>query len=423
MRIKTAASTFILLGLLLSFGAAAEPLATAPPESVGLSSERLQRISDVLRADIAKGALPGTVLLISRQGKIAYFEALGHSDPQAKTPMGKDAIFRIYSMSKPITTVCIMMLVEQGKIALSDPVAKYIPEFKDVQVGVEKRDAEGKVTLDLVPPSRPMTIQDLLRHSAGLTYGFFGEGAVKALYKKANLYDGDPDNAEFTARLAKLPLAFQPGTTWEYSHATDVLGRVVEVASGQSFYQFMKEAVLDPLGMTDTAFYVADPAKQARLAEPFADDRMIAPDSPFSDPRLTTKQELGGQGLVGTAMDYARFLQMLINGGTLEGRRYLAPRTVAYMTSDHMGGVIRRGPYDLMGPGYGFGLGFAVRTDAGLASLPGSVGDYYWGGAGGTAFWIDPKEKMFVVFMMQSPSKRLYYRTLLRNMVYAAIME
>ena len=421
MRVRLAAT--VVLCLLLSVPAvAAQLLPSARPESVGLSSERLSRITEVLRNDIAKGVIPGAVVLIARQGKVAYFEALGSLDPQAKTLMGKDAIFRIYSMTKPITSVCIMMLFEQGKLALSDPVAKYIPQFKDLQVGEEKRDAEGKVTLELVAAKRPITIQDLLRHTSGLTYGFFGEGAVKKIYNEVDLFRDDPDNSEFADRLAKLPLVYQPGSTWEYSHSTDVLGRVVEVVSGKSLHQYMKDTLFDPLGMSDTAFYVADPAKQARLAEPFANDRSFGPGLPFSDPRLKTRQELGGQGLVGTAMDYARFLQMLLNGGTLDGRRYLGPRTIAYMTSDHMGEV-KRSPFDILGPGHKFGLGFAVRTESGVAAFAGSPGDYAWSGAAGTSFWVDPKEKMFAVFMIQSISKRAQYRPLLRNMVYAAIVK
>ena len=413
----------LLLGLFVSLTAIADPLPTTPPESVGLSSKRLQAITDTLKADIAKGTIPGAILLISRNGKIAYFEAMGSLDPEKKTPMTKDGIFRIYSMSKPITTVAAMMLFEQGKLALSDPVAKYIPAFKDVKVGEEKPGPDGKPTLELVPPKRPMTVQDLMRHSAGLTYGFFGDGAVKKAYIAAGLYDGEFDTAQFAERVSKLPLMFQPGTTWEYSHATDILGRIVEVASGKSLYQFEKENILDPLGMTDTTFYVTDPAKQARIVEPFPNDRAIGPGIDFSDPRALNKHELGGQGMMGTATDYARFLQMLINGGSLDGKRYLGPKTIAYMISDHMGDVIRRGPYDLLGPGYKFGLGFGVRTDDGLAPYAGSNGDYYWGGAGGTYFWVDPKEKMFVVYMMQAPSKRVHYRTLLRNMIYAAVVE
>ena len=422
MRTKLAVLAF-LLSLLLPTRAFADPLPTATPESVGFSPERLSRITEVLRSDIAKGTIPGAVLLISRHGKIAYFESLGSLDPQAKTTMGWDAIFRIYSMSKPITTVCAMMLFEDGKLSLSDPVAKYIPDFKDVKVGEEKRDADGKVTLDLAAPKRPMTIQDLMRHTSGLTYGFFGEGAVKKVYREANLNAGDSDNTEFSNRLAKLPLVYQPGTTWEYSQATDVLGRVIEVVTGKPLYQALKDMLLDPLGMTDTSFYVTDQAKQPRIAEPFTSDRTIGAGAEVNDPRVARKYESGGGGLVGTAMDYARFAQMLLNGGTLDGRRYLGPKTVAFMASDHMGDLIKRGPYDLVGPGHKFGLGFAVRTDAGVAAAAGSVGDYAWGGAGGTYFWVDPAEKMFVVFMMQSPSKRAQYRPLLRNMIYAAIVE
>src|SRR5262245_14319123 len=268
-----------------------------------------------------------------------------------------------------------------------------------------------------------MTIQDLMRHSSGLTYGFFGEGAVKKLYLEANLNEGDPTTAAFVDRLAKLPLVYHPGTTWDYSQSTDVLGRVIEVVTAKSFHQALKEMLLDPLGMVDTSFYVADPSKHARIAAPFAKDRTIGKEATINDPRIPQKYESGGGGLVSTVTDYARFLRMLANGGTLNGKRYLGPRTIAYMTSDHMGDVVRRGPYDLLGPGVKFGLGFAVRTEAGLAPVPGSVGDYNWGGGGGTAFWVDPKEEMFVVYMMQAPSKRTQYRILLRDMVYAAIAE
>jgi CubicO group peptidase (beta-lactamase class C family) len=422
MKLRTALFSLVLC-LLLPLKAFADALPTAPPESIGLSSKRLQAVTDALKAGIAKGDIPGAVLMISRHGKIGYFEAMGSLDADKKTPLAKDSIFRIYSMSKPITSLLIMMLFEDGRLFLSDPVAKYIPEFKDVKVGVEKKDAAGNVTLELVAPARAMTIQDLLRHSSGLTYGFFGQGAVKKAYNDAKLDDGNPTTAEFVARLAKLPLVYHPGTTWDYSHATDVLGRVIEVVTGKSLHQAMREMLLDPLGMTDTSFYVTDPAKQARIAEPFANDRAIGGGVMVNDPRVAMKYESGGGGMVGTAMDYARFLQMLLNGGTLDGRRYIGPRTIAYMTADHMGDVIRRGPYDLLGPGYKFGLGFGVRTDTGLAPYAGSAGDYYWGGAAGTAFWVDPKEKMFVVYMMQSPSKRVPYRILIRDMIYAAITD
>jgi CubicO group peptidase (beta-lactamase class C family) len=416
-------ATVLVCCLLFPGSSIGDPLPTTAPESIGLSSKRLQMITETLKADIDKGVIPGALLMISRQGKIGYFEAIGSLDPEKKIPMTKDAIFRIYSMTKPITTVAAMMLFEDGRLALNDPVAKYIPAFKGVMVGEEKKDAEGKVTLDLVAPRSAMTIQDLMRHSSGLTYGFFGEGAVKKRYREANLNEGDPTTEEFVDRLAKLPLVYHPGTTWDYSQSTDVLGRVIEVVTGKSLYAALREMLLDPLGMTDTSFYATDPSKHARIAEPFANDRAIGAGAQVNDPRIVRKYESGGGGMLSTAIDYARFLQMLANGGTLDGKRYLGARTIAYMTSDHMGDVVRRGPFDLLGPGVKFGLGFAVRTEGGLAPINGSIGDYSWGGAGGTAFWVDPKEKMFVVYMMQSPSKRQQYRALLRAMVYAAIAE
>jgi CubicO group peptidase (beta-lactamase class C family) len=391
---------------------------------VGLSSERLGRISAMLKADADKGTIPGAILLVARHGKIAAFDAVGVRDPGSKAPMTKDAIFRIYSMSKPITSVATMILFEEGKLALADPVAKYIPQLGGVKVGVEKADASGGApTLELVAARRPMTVQDLLRHTSGLTYGFFGDGLVKKAYVDSKLWVDYPSNAEFVDRIAKLPLIYQPGTTWDYSHSTDVLGRLIEVVSGKTLYEFEKARILDPLGMKDTAFYVTDKTKQDRIAEPFPNDRSIGLDAEFNDPRVVQKWESGGGGMVGTAMDYARFLQMLLNGGTLDGKRILGPKTIAYMTADHLGASINPGPLYLPGAGFGFGLGFGVRKDAGVSELIGSVGDVNWGGAGGTYFWADPKEDLFVVFMMQSPKQRVPYRAVLKEMVYAAITK
>jgi CubicO group peptidase (beta-lactamase class C family) len=402
----------------------ADGLPRAKPEEVGLSSERLAALTDKLRADIGQETIPGAVLLILRRGKIAYFESLGQLDPQTKAPMTKDAIFRIYSMSKPITTVAAMILVEEGRITLDEPAARYLPQFAKPEVGVEKPDpAGGRPVLNLVPARRPFSIQDLMRHTAGLTYGFFGEGAVKKLYVEADLFAGDPSNADFVERLAKLPLAYQPGTTWDYSHATDVLGRLIEVVAGKSLLAFEKERILDPLGMSDTAFYVPEESKQGRIAEPFTSDRSFGVGSQFNDPRMTRRWESGGGGMVSTAIDYARFLQMLLNGGTLDGQRILGPRTVAYMTADHLGPGIVPGPYYIPGAGYGFGLGVAVRREAGVNAANGSAGEYYWSGVGGTAFWVDPAQQLAVVFMMQSPSQRVHYRAMLRDMIYAAIVD
>ena len=420
---RTLTTLIALLCVLTACAAHAQTLPTAKPEDVGLSTERLGRITARLRADAEKGIIPGTVLLVARQGKIAMFEASGVRDPQTKAPMTRDAIFRIYSMSKPLTSVGLMLLFEEGKLTLDQPVSKYIPALGNLKVGVEKVDGAGVRTLELVPSRRDMSIQDLLRHTSGLTYGFFGDSLVKKEYVAANPTGDSPTNAEMVERLGKLPLAYQPGTTWDYSYSTDVLGRLIEVISGTSLYQFQRERLLDPLGMKDTMFYVTDRARQERLAEPFADDRSIGVNAAFNDPRVPQRWESGGGGMVGTAMDYARFLQMLLNGGTLGGKRFLSPRTVAYMTADHMGSVVTPGPLYLPGPGFGFGLGFAVRKEAGVSPYAGSVGEYNWGGAGGTYFWVDPKENMFVVFMMQSPKQRVLYRGLLKDMIYAAVVK
>lgn len=403
-------------------GAFAEGPITAKPEEAGFSSAGLARIDAYLQNEIATNKIPGAIMMIQRNGKTAYFNSFGIRDPGTKAPMTADTIFRIYSMSKPITTVAAMMLVEEGKLQLDEPLSKYIPAFADVKVGVEKKGEDGKVGLDLVSPRRPITIQDLMRHTSGLTYGFFGEGAVKKLYVEAKLLEGDVDNAAFADRLAKLPLAYQPGSTWDYSQSTDILGRVIEVVSGKSLFQFEKERLLDPLGMTNTSFYVTDAARQALVAEPFPNDRKIGAGAEMADPRIAKKWESGGGGMMSTIGDYARFAAMLANGGTLEGKRYLSPKTIAYMGSNHVGpgSGVTPGPYYLPGPGFGFGLGFAVRTDAGVSPIEGSVGEMHWSGAGGTTFWVDPKENMFVVFMSQTVMHRGRHRIALKNIVYGA---
>jgi CubicO group peptidase (beta-lactamase class C family) len=403
-------------------GALAEgPVATHAREA-GFSSPGLARLDAYLKNEIAGNKIPGAIMMIQRNGKTAYFNSFGVRDPGSKAPMTPDTIFRIYSMSKPITTVAAMMLVEQGKLQLDDPLSKYIPAFASVKVGVEKKAEDGTMTLDTVPAKRPITIQDLMRHTSGITYGFFGEGMVKKAYVNAHLFADNVDNAEFADRVAKLPLAYQPGTTWDYSHSVDILGRVIEVVSGKSLYQFERENLLDPLGMKDTAFYVTDPAKKSLVAEPFPNDRTIGNDAVMNDPRVAQKWESGGGGMVSTIGDYARFAQMVLNGGTLDGKRYLSPKTIAYMGSNHIGpgsGVVP-GPYYLPGPGFGFGLGFAVRTEAGVSPAEGSVGEMNWSGAGGTSFWIDPKENMFAVFMAQTISQRGRLRVALKNIVYGA---
>ncbi len=402
----------------------AQVLPSAKPEAVGMSAERLNRIGNWMRAEVAQKRIPGASVMVVRGGKVTYVETVGQRGPDNDAPMKSDDIFRIYSMTKPIVSVAAMMLVEEGKLLLEAPVSRYIPSFANVKVGMEKTDAQGVKTLELVAPRRPMTVQDLLRHTSGLTYGFFGDGMVKKAYLDANVDTrNNITNAEFAERIAKMPLAYQPGSTWDYSNSTDVLGRVIEVVSNQTLFTHLKERLLAPLGMKDTSFYVPEAARQARIAEPLTDDRSIGINAPVYDPRQVTAMEAGGGGLQSTAMDYARFLMMLRNGGQLEGRRYISPATLAFMTTDQLSPSVTRTPLYLPGPGYGFGLGFAVRTSAGEASYPAAPGEYYWGGAGGTYMWVDPANDLFVVFMMQSPKQRVPYRSILRNMVYGAITE
>ena len=398
--------------------ALAAELPTADPASVGLDPARLDTVAARIRADVAGHVYPGATLAVLRHGKLAFTVTAGERDPQSHAAAAPDDIFRIYSMSKPVTVVAALMLLEQGRFTLDEPVSKYLPEFRDMKVGV----GDALTGMRLVAAERAVTIQDLLRHSSGITYGFFGSSPVKTAYNEAHLTADDPDSATFIARLAKLPLAYQPGTTWDYSYGIDVVGRLVEVLSGQSLYQFEKQNILDPLGMADTGFGVPDAARQGRIAEPYADDRNFGVDANFSDPRHPVRFESGGGGMVSTAHDYARFLQMLLNGGTLDGRRYLSPQTVRMMTSDQMG-TVQPGPLYLPGPGYRFGLGVAVRADAGVAPFPGDVGDWYWGGAGGTYMWVDPARDMAVVWMMQAPKQRNHQARVLRDMVNAAVTD
>jgi CubicO group peptidase (beta-lactamase class C family) len=345
-------------------------------------------------------------------------------DVENKHPMTADTIFRLYSMSKAITSVAAMMLVDDGKLSLDDPLSKYIPAFADVKVALESRDNDGRPTLVSEPADRPIRIEDLLRHTSGLTYGFYGDSPVRKLYANSGLFDGDFDNAEFAERIAKLPLAEQPGTLWDYGHSTDVLGRVIEVVSGQSLFQFEKERLLGPLGMRETSFYLDDEAKRARIAEPLPADRFTGPIAGIKDPTLPRRWESGGAGMIGTIGDYARFAQMLLNGGTLDGRRYLKPGTVAMMTSDHIGpeAKIARDYFYFPGETSGFGLGFAVRTQE-PANTSWPLGEYRWDGVAGTFFFIDPKDDMFAICMMQSPSQRERIQNELKTLIYQALKK
>ena len=396
------------------------------PENVGMSSLRLQRIRDALQADIDKGVVPGAVALIARRGKIAFLEALGYRDRETGAAIATDTIFRIASMTKPFTSVATMMLAEEGKLLLADPVSRYIPEFANLKVAVDS-DGEAK-TLATESLKREMTVQDLLRHTSGLTYAHLAGPQIKQAYEAANVVDEKQTNADMVVKLGKLPLAYQPGSTWQYGVSTDVLGRVVEVAGGMMLDRFISERICKPLGLDNTGF---GPIDAARAAQP-----QIDPDSGkrplMRDTGARPNWISGGSGLLSTAGDYVRFCQMLLNGGELGGLRLLSPTTVALMTSDHLTPETRRSPstpilFGALAPmphlGLGFGLGFAVRTDAGRNPLPGSVGDFSWSGVSGTYFWIDPQQQLIAVLMMQAPIQRMHYRYLMRTMTYQAIVE
>ncbi len=391
------------------------PLSLAEPDEVGLAADRLQRLTDLLQSEIDGKRLPGAVALIARDGKPAYFQSLGVRNPESDAPMRPDTIFRIYSMTKPMVSVAAMMLVEQGRLILSDPLPKYIPEFAHPQVAIER---DGKV--ELVPAERDITIQDLLRHTSGLTYEFTGNSAVQKMYVDAKIFRRDQTNADQAAALAKLPLMHQPGARWEYSRSTDVIGRVIEIVSGESLGEFLKTRVAGPLGMVDTDF-VAEKHKHERLAEPFPQDPDTGAKVALIPVREPPMFESAGGGLVSTAADYARFCQMLLDGGRLGAVRLLARKTVEHMTADHLGGI--PGSPDLLPPGHGFGLGFAVRTHVGIATTPGSVGSYSWGGLAGTTFWIDPQEQLFAILLIQAPGQREHFRSVFRSLVYAALEE
>ncbi|MCF8148426.1 MAG: beta-lactamase family protein [Sulfuritalea sp.] len=395
-------------------------LPDAEPASMGFDAQRTRHIAKVFSQEAAARRLPGAVMLVARKGNIVFHEAVGQQDPQRGLAMALDSIFRIYSMTKPIVSVAVMMLLERGRLLLDDPVATYLPEFADVKVA----HFEGG-QMNLRSPHQAPTVQDLLRHTAGLTYEKRGSEPVQMMYAKAEMDSRDRSNAEFSKALAQLPLMFEPGTVWEYSRATDLLGALVEAVSGQTLGVFLQENILGPLGMVDTAFSVPI-EKQHRLAEPFDIDPEGKPPVPLFDMRVVPKMESGGAGLASTTHDYARFLQCLLNEGTLGGVRILSPHSVRLMASDHLGAIVQHPSQRLgfmLNPGTGFGLGFQVRMAVGMDSLLGSVGMYSWGGSAGTTFWVDPVQEFFAILMTQAPNQRDYYRPRFRNLVYAALVD
>jgi CubicO group peptidase (beta-lactamase class C family) len=406
--------------------ALADPLPVSAADKVGLSAEGLQRLTATLKAEVDKGRMPGAVIAIARRGQLAYFEAIGSVDPASKAPMPRDAIFSIASMTKPMVSVAIMMLHDEGKLLLADPVGKYLPKLANMQLGVLKTDAGGKTIVETVPAARQPTIHDLLRHTAGFLYGNRGDTAVHKLWPASSSTAAVTHTGpEFIDALAKAPLAYQPGTVWDYSLAVDVQGLIVEAISGKPLGAFLEERIWKPLGMVDTSFTVPD-AKKDRYARAFPNDPLTGkPQSVLHASGKPLKFECGGGCLASSAMDYLRFAQMLVNGGTLDGKRLLSRKTLDMMTTDQLGPEVRaRTTSPVLNDGYSFGLGFAVRSQTGLAAFAGSAGDYTWGGAFGTYFWVDPKEQLAVVYMAATPGDiRTYYRTLVRNLVLQSIVD
>ncbi len=401
-------------------------LTMAKPEEAGLAKERVDRIGQAMQKHIAENRVAGAIGLIARRGKIGYFDAWGMMDKESGKPMRKDAIFRIYSMTKAVTGVATMILYEEGRFALNDPVSKYMPELGGMKVAIDKKDpATGKRTYYTVPADRDMTIRDLLRHTSGLDYQGPRDEKGDLIYPKLGVTRNDITIEEAVKRMSKAPLVHQPGTIWDYSLSIDVLGRLIEVVSGKPLDRFFEERIFKPLSMADTGFYVPQ-EKWERLAVLYSpnEDKTIKrsvapPQESYKKPAVLL---LGGAGLVSTAMDYARFCQMLLNGGELDGARILSRKTVELISADHLGDMPRAS--NLLSSGFGFGLTMAVNLGPGRNGVIGSEGEYYWGGAAGTRFWIDPKEQMIGVFMIQIlPHTGLTYGSEFKQLAYQAIAD
>ena len=415
---KSLTSVLSIAALLVAASAAyAETPAptAAKPEDVGLSSVQLKRLEAATKQNIDDGLMPGAVMLVARRGKVAWVSVQGKRAPDSDDAMKFDSIFRIYSMTKPIVSLVLMQLVEEGRLQVSDPVAKYLPEIGKMKVGTEAI-VDGKPVLRLSDPERQMTVQDLLRHTSGLTYGNRGTSLVNKAYIDAKVGDRTATNEEMVQRLSTVPLLFQPGARWEYSVAVDVQGRLIEVLTGKKLAEVLTERIFQPLGMVDTSFQVPA-AKVERAAQPGP-----RPGGQPMTPRFKVddgaKYESGGGGLLSTTDDYLRFTMMLANGGAFQNKRLIGKKTLEFMAADHTG--TRPGRPD----GFGFGLGFEVHTRMGDSALMGSVGEYGWSGAAGTTFWVDPKEQLVAIYMVQaSEGDTRFLRNQFRTMVQAAIID
>ena len=400
---------------LIGLQAHAAELPTSTAEDVGMA--RLDRIDAFFQAEIAAKRLPGAVVMIAREGRVVHHAAYGLRDPATGAPMGKDSIFRIYSMTKPVTAVAVLMLMEEGKLRLSDPLSRFLPAFAKPRVWAEGGD---------VPAAREITILDLLRHTSGMTYGVFGNTPVDQAMRAAGLNDSAMKHRltdmQVAEAMAKLPLLYQPGTQWQYGRSTDILLAVVEAVSGMRGDAFFQQRIFTPLGMADTHFNLP-PEKLNRMAEA-GPDPATGQTSALTDVRQPRLFLGGGEGLLSTAADYMRFAQMLAQGGSsLDGVRLLSRKSVSLMSADHMGAEIGRGPFYLPGPGHGFGLTVSVRTHEGQVRTPGSVGEFAWGGYAGTQFWIDPQERLVPIMMIQAPQQSRQVRGAFRALVYQALED
>lgn len=386
---------------------------------------RLEAITAFFANEVSTGKLPGAAILIQQHGRPLYLKTFGVQDVATGTPMSPDTIFAIHSMTKPITSLAAMLLIDDGKLALDDPLSKYIPSFAGVKVGMEVTRRDGTVSVDLVPPVRPVTILDLMRHTSGITYDYIGGKWIEKAYQDAQIFAGEFDNKEFAERIARLPLARQPGTLWRYGHSTDILGRVIEVISGQTLYEFMKQRIFVPLGMTSTKFVLTTPDEQARMARPLPSDTILldAERERLAHPRW----ESGGGGLLTTIKDYARFAQMLLDGGKVDGKRYLSPASFKAMTKDQIGpgSGVDRDYFYFPGDGFGYGLGIGVRVEPGDAKPPppGSIGELKWDSGSGTYFGVDPKLDMIYIMLEQTQNERGRITPAFKKLVYDAFQQ
>src|SRR5579862_4324981 len=416
--LRTTGIGFLLLLLPSLNLSAADVSPIAKPETVGLSSARLERLARAIKQDVDNGRMPGAVIAIARKGKLAYYESFGFVDKTSNTPMPKDAIFSLASMTKPMVAVATLMLMEQGDLLLNDPVGNYLPQLKDLKVATSR---------GIEPAHRQPTLQDMLRHTAGVSYGNRGDTPLHRLYESKLKSAATQSGTEFLDELGKLPLHYQPGTQWEYSHGLDVAGLAVEAVTKKRLGEFLQERLFGPLGMADTGF-VVPASKAARVAKPLPVDPDTGRPIAFRMPVTPCHYDCGGGWASATALDYLRFAQMRLNKRAYEGTRILSRKSVEYMTSNQLGANVdvsrlHKFPVEHM-DGFGFGLGVAVRTQPGVAGVLGTPGEFMWSGAQGTMFWVDPKEEMAVVFLANTPGPvRRHYRELVKTLVVQAIAD